>query len=143
MRSDLLSSHLDVIGNIHHASVVHWRFSTKLSSSVSTYRSLFLVCLKVLRFLFICSLFNFSREHSLHSSDVEFRLMDVADNIMTYIEISLVYLEQSIIIVFSLHLREPLVLDLVMLSFISLPYTVLHHDFQFFCLIAFSEFISG
>jgi hypothetical protein len=69
--------------------------------------------------------------------------MDVADNILTYIKISLVYLEQSIIIVFSLHLREPLVLDLVMLSFISLPYTVLHHDFQFFCLIAFSEFISG
>jgi hypothetical protein len=30
-----------------------------------------------------------------------------------------------------------------MLSFMSLPYTVLHHDFQFFCLIAFSEFISG
>jgi hypothetical protein len=69
--------------------------------------------------------------------------MDVADDIMTYIEISLVYLEQSIIIVFSLHLGEPLVLDLAMLSFISLPYTVLHHDFQFFCLIAFSEFISG
>ena len=33
MRSDLLSSHLNVIGNIHHAFVVHWRFSTKLSSS--------------------------------------------------------------------------------------------------------------
>jgi hypothetical protein len=49
----------------------------------------------------------------LHSSDVEFRLTDVEDNIMTYIEISLVYLEQSIIIVFSLYLREPLVLDLV------------------------------
>jgi hypothetical protein len=69
--------------------------------------------------------------------------MDVADNIMTCIEISLVYLEQSIIIVFSLHMGEPLVLDLAMLSFISLLYIVLHHDFQFFCLIAFSEFISG
>ena len=69
--------------------------------------------------------------------------MVVADDIMTYIEISLVYLEQSIIIVFSLHLGESLVLDLAMLSFISLPYTVLHHDFQFFCLIAFSEFLSG
>jgi hypothetical protein len=57
----------------------------------SAYRSLFLVWLKVLRLLFILSLFNFSGEHSLHSSDVEFRLMDVADNIMTYIEISLVY----------------------------------------------------
>jgi hypothetical protein len=38
-------------------------------------------------------------------------------------------LEQSIIIVCSLHLGEPLVLDLAMLLFISLPYTVLHHDF--------------
>jgi hypothetical protein len=46
-------------------------------------------------------------------------------------------LEQVIIIVFSLHLGEPLVLDLAMLSFISRSYTVLHHDFQFFCLIAF------
>jgi hypothetical protein len=88
MRSDLLSSHLDVIGNLHHAFVVHWRFSTMLSSA---YMSLFLVWLKVLRLPFICSLFNFSGEHSLHSSDLEFRLMDVADNIMTYIEISLVY----------------------------------------------------
>ena len=33
-------------------------------------------------------------------------------------------LEQIIIIVFSLHLGEPLVLDLAMLSFISLSYTV-------------------
>ena len=33
MRHDLLSSHLDVIGNLHHASAVHWRFFTKLSSS--------------------------------------------------------------------------------------------------------------
>jgi hypothetical protein len=62
--------------------------------------------------------------------------MYVVDNIMTYIEISMVYLEQSIIIIFSLHLREPLVLDLAMFSFISLSYTVLHYDFQFFCLIA-------
>ena len=42
--------------------------------------------------------------------------------------------EQVIIIVFSLHLGE--FLALAMLSFISLPYTVLYHDFQFFCLIA-------
>ena len=88
MRSDLLSSHLDVIGNLHHASAVHWRFSTMLSSA---YRSLFLVWLKVLRLLFIRSLVNFSGEHSLHSSDVEFRIMDVADDVMNYIEISLVY----------------------------------------------------
>jgi hypothetical protein len=47
--------------------------------------------LKVLRLLFILSLFDFSGEYSLHSSDVEFQLMDVADDIMTYIEISLVY----------------------------------------------------
>jgi hypothetical protein len=46
-------------------------------------------------------------------------------------------------IVFSLHLGEPLVLDLAMLSFISLPYTVLHHNLQFLYLIAFSEFILG
>jgi hypothetical protein len=37
------------------------------------------------------SLLNFSGEYSLHSSDVELQLMDVADGIMTYIEISLVY----------------------------------------------------
>jgi hypothetical protein len=52
-------------------------------------------------------------------------------------------LEQVIIIVFSLHLGEPQVLDLAMLSFISLSYIVLHHDFQFLCLTAFIEFISG
>jgi hypothetical protein len=52
-------------------------------------------------------------------------------------------LEQLIIIVFSLHQGEPLVLDLAMLSFIGFPYTVLHHDFRFFCLVAFSEFILG
>ena len=88
MRSDLLSNHLDVIGNLHHASAVHWRFSTKLSSA---FKGLFLVCLKVLRLLFIHSLFNFSGEHSLHSFDVEFQLMDVADDVMTYVEISLVF----------------------------------------------------
>jgi hypothetical protein len=49
-------------------------------------------------------------------------------------------LEQVIIIVFSLHLGEPLVLDLAMLAFI---YTVLHHNFKFLCLIDFSVFISG
>jgi hypothetical protein len=50
-----------------------------------------MIWLKVLILLFILSLFNFSREHSLHSSDVEFRIMDVVDDIMTYIEISMVY----------------------------------------------------
>jgi hypothetical protein len=42
-----------------------------------------MVCLKVLRLLFIRSSFNFSGEHSLHSLDVELQLMDVADDIMT------------------------------------------------------------
>jgi hypothetical protein len=55
------------------------------------YKGLFLVCLKVLRLLFIRSLFNFSGEHSLHSSDVELQPMDVADDIMTHVEICLVY----------------------------------------------------
>jgi uncharacterized membrane protein len=66
--------------------------------------------------------------------------MDIADDIMAHVEACL---EQAIIIVLSLRLVEPLVMDLAMLSFISLPYTVLHHNFQFLCLIAFSEFISG
>jgi hypothetical protein len=57
---------------------------------LSVYMSLFLVCLKVLRLLFICSLFSFSGEHSLYSFDVELQLMDVADDIMTYVEIRLV-----------------------------------------------------
>jgi hypothetical protein len=58
---------------------------------LSAYMSLLLLCLKVLRFLFICSLFNFSGEHSLHLSDVEFQLMDVENDIMTQAEICLVY----------------------------------------------------
>ena len=45
-------------------------------------------------------------------------------------------LERAIIIIFSLHLGESLVLYLAMLSFISLPHTVLHQNFQFY-LIAF------
>jgi hypothetical protein len=55
------------------------------------YKGLFLVCLKVLRLFFIRSLFNCSGEQSLHLSDVEFQLMDVVDDIMTHVEISLVY----------------------------------------------------
>jgi hypothetical protein len=69
--------------------------------------------------------------------------MDIADDILAHIEVCLVYLEQTMIIVFSLHLGELLVLDLAMISFISLPYIVIHHNFQFLCFIAFSEFISG
>ena len=48
--------------------------------------------------------------------------MDIAEDIMAHVEVCL---EQAIIIVLSLHLGEPLVLDLAMLSFISLPYIVL------------------
>jgi hypothetical protein len=40
--------------------------------------------------------------------------MDIADDIKTHVEV----LEQVIIIVFSLHLGEPLVLDLAMLAYI-------------------------
>jgi hypothetical protein len=54
----------------------------------SAYKGLFLVCLKVLRLLFIRSLFNFSGEHSLHSSDVE---LQPIDDIMTHVKICLVY----------------------------------------------------
>jgi hypothetical protein len=43
--------------------------------------------------------------------------MDIADDIKTHVEVCLV-LEQVIIIVFSLHLGEPLVLDLAMLAYI-------------------------
>jgi hypothetical protein len=58
---------------------------------LSAYKGLFLVCLKVLRLLFMHSLFNFSGELSLHSSDVEINLMDVLDDIMTHVHIRLVY----------------------------------------------------
>jgi hypothetical protein len=59
------------------------------------YKGLFLVCLKVLRLLFILSLLNCSGEHSLHLSDVELQLMDVVDDIMTHVEICLVYWNKS------------------------------------------------
>jgi hypothetical protein len=57
----------------------------------STYKGLFLVCLKALRLLFICSFFNFSREQPLHSFDVELQPMDIVDDIMTHVEVCLVY----------------------------------------------------
>ena len=41
--------------------------------------------------IFIFSLFNFSGEHSLHSSDVELQPMDIADDIKTHVEVCLVY----------------------------------------------------
>jgi hypothetical protein len=44
-----------------------------------------------------------------------------------------VYMEQVVVIVFSLLLEEPL--DLAMLPFISLFHTVLHHNFNFLCSI--------
>jgi hypothetical protein len=57
----------------------------------SAYKGLFLVYLKSLRLIFIRSLFNCSGEQSLHSFDVELQPMDIADDIMTHVEVSLVY----------------------------------------------------
>jgi hypothetical protein len=57
----------------------------------SIYKGLFLVYLKALRFLFIRSLFNCSREQSLHSFDVELQPMDITDDIITHVEVCLVY----------------------------------------------------
>ena len=67
MRSDLLSNHLDVIGNLHHAFVVHWRFSTKLSSSICIQGSLSGMpqSLEVALHMF---LLNYFGKQSLHSS---------------------------------------------------------------------------
>jgi hypothetical protein len=114
-----------------------WRFSTKLSSSICIQGSLSSMP-QSLEVALHTLLFNFSGEQSLHSSDVELQLMDIDScKYMSGL------LERAIIIVFSLHLGEPLVLDLAILSFISLPYIVLHDNFQFLCLIAFSELISG
>jgi hypothetical protein len=57
----------------------------------SAYKGLFMVCLKVLRFLFIRSLFNCSGEQSLHSYDVELEPMVIVDDIKTQVEVCLVY----------------------------------------------------
>jgi hypothetical protein len=64
-----------VIEIFHHAYVVHERLCTKLFESIqdllpSAYKGLFPVYLKTLRFLYVCFLFNYSGEQSLHSSDV-------------------------------------------------------------------------
>jgi hypothetical protein len=64
-----------IIEYFHHASAVHENLFTKLFESIQNillfaYKGLFLVYLKALRFLYICSLFNYSGEQSLHSSDV-------------------------------------------------------------------------
>ena len=139
MRSDLLSSHLDVIGNLHHASVVHWRFFTKLSSSYLHTRVSFWYTSKSWDALFIQFLWR------TFFAFIWCRILTHGCcrwyNDLCRDKTGL--LEQVIIIVFSLHLGEPLVLDLSMVSVISLPYNVLHHYFQFLCLIAFIEFISG
>ena len=134
---------ISVIEYFHHASTVHERICTMLFESIqdllpSTYKGLFLVYLKALKLLYIRSLFNYSREHSLHLSDVELQLMDI-DSCKDMFG----SLKWVIIIVFSLHLGEPLVLDLTMLAFISLPYTILYFIFHFLFLIYFSEFRSG
>ena len=57
----------------------------------STDKGLFLVCFKFLRLFFKRSLFNFSGEQSLHSSNVEIQPMDIVDDIKTHVEVCLVY----------------------------------------------------
>jgi hypothetical protein len=64
-----------IIEDFHHASAVHEKLCTKFFESIqnllsSTYKGLFLVYLKALRLLYIRSLFNYSGEQCLHSSDV-------------------------------------------------------------------------
>jgi hypothetical protein len=90
MRYDLLCSHLDVHRKSSPCFCCALEVLHQVVFFLSTYRSLFLVCLKVLTFFFICSLFNFSGEHSLHLSDVELQLMDVADDKMIHVVICLV-----------------------------------------------------
>jgi hypothetical protein len=99
---------------------VHWRFFTKLSSSINIQGSISGIPQ---------SLDQCSGEQSAFI--LELQPMDIVNDILAHVEVCLVYLEQTIIIVFSLHLGELLVLDLTMLAFISLPYTVLHHNFSF------------
>jgi hypothetical protein len=74
-----MSNHYDTIymfiESFHHASVVHGRLCTKLFESIqyllpSAYKGLFMVYLKALRLLYICSLFNYFGQQSLHSSNV-------------------------------------------------------------------------
>ena len=115
---------------------MQWRFSTKLSSSICIQGSL--------------SGIPQSLEVALHTLFVQFHWRTFFAFIWcrtpTYgycrwyndsCRGMSSLLERVIIIVFSLHLEEPLVLDLAMISFISLPYTILHHNFQFICLISF------
>ena len=69
---------------------MHWRFSTKLSSSIYIQGSLSGM-LQSLEVALHTLLFNCSGEQSLLSSDVELQLMDVANDIMTHVEIGIVY----------------------------------------------------
>jgi hypothetical protein len=107
----------------------------------SAYKGLFLVYLKALRFLYIRS-FSIILEKSLCIHLMSIPTHGYCGRYNGSCRGISGLLEQAIITVFSLHLGEPLVLDLAMLTFISLPYTVLHHNFQFLCLISFSEFRS-
>jgi hypothetical protein len=91
MRSDLLSNHLDVIGNLHHASIVHWRFFHQVIFFYLHTRVSFWYASKSSDCSSYALYSIFSEEYSLHLSDVELQLMDVVDDIMTYVEISLVY----------------------------------------------------
>jgi hypothetical protein len=63
-----------IIEEFHHTSVVRERICTKLFEFQQNllpyaYKSLFLVYLKALRLLYICSLFSYFGEHYLHSLD--------------------------------------------------------------------------
>jgi hypothetical protein len=69
---------------------VHWRFSTKLSSSICIQGSLSSM-LQSLEVSLHTLLFNFSGEQSFLSSDVELQPMDIADDIKTHVEACLVY----------------------------------------------------
>jgi len=118
MRSDLLSNHLDIISfvieNLHHASVVHWRFSTKLSSSICIQGSL--------------SGMPQSLEVALHTLFIQFLWRTFFAFIWCRTPTHRWYNDSCrgmsglskrvIIIVFSLHLGEDLVLDLAMLAYI-------------------------
>jgi hypothetical protein len=57
----------------------------------SAYKGLFLVYLKALRLLFMRSFFKCSGEQSLPLFDVKLQPMDIVDDIMTYVEVCLVY----------------------------------------------------
>ena len=137
-----------VIGSFHYASAVHERLCTKLLESIqgllpSAYMGLFLVYLKTLRlFLYASSSITLLRRTVFTFIWCKLQPMDIAEDIMAWVEVCLVTGT-------SYHhsplppIGRTMVLDLAMISFISIPYTVLHHNFHFFCLIASRRFRSS